>query len=252
MNAQVRDNGLLGPEALATADGEMWIATGANAGEMVSVMTAANLLKLEYGGLELDISNVSINDGFYGDGPGTTILIAQMSQALVEAGTDTRSRPVSALRIKQAIDNSLPVPPGVIVMWSGTIAAIPAGWLICDGNSGTPNLLAKFIQGVATAATNPGATGGAATVTLTGAESGTEAHSHGVTDGGHTHLRFGSATAVPGSGVGYEDLAISGNLNLNTSSETTGISIDNVSASSASSAHENEPAFFDLAFLYRS
>jgi hypothetical protein len=52
------------------------------------------------------------------------------------------------------------VPSGAIIMWSGTIANIPSGWHICDGNAGTPNLLAKFVQGVATAATNPGATGG--------------------------------------------------------------------------------------------
>ena len=42
MNLQVRDNGLLGPEALATADGEVWIATGANAGEMVAVFNSSN------------------------------------------------------------------------------------------------------------------------------------------------------------------------------------------------------------------
>lgn len=59
------------------------------------------------------------------------------------------------------------VPSGLIVMWHGTIANIPSGWIICDGNGGTPNLLAKFVEGVATAATNPGATGGATTKYLT-------------------------------------------------------------------------------------
>lgn len=52
-------------------------------------------------------------------------------------------------------------PSGLIAMWHGTIANIPTGWIICDGNNGTPNLLAKFVEGVATAATDPGATGGA-------------------------------------------------------------------------------------------
>ena len=52
------------------------------------------------------------------------------------------------------------VPSGIITMWHGLIANIPAGWVICDGNNGTPNLLARFVEGVATAATNPGATGG--------------------------------------------------------------------------------------------
>lgn len=52
-------------------------------------------------------------------------------------------------------------PSGLIAMWHGLIANIPAGWIICDGNNSTPNLLTRFVEGVATAATNPGATGGA-------------------------------------------------------------------------------------------
>lgn len=62
------------------------------------------------------------------------------------------------------------VPSGAIVMWSGTIANIPSGWVICDGNNSTPNLSDKFIIGVATAATNPADGGGSHTVT-TGAPS---------------------------------------------------------------------------------
>lgn len=59
------------------------------------------------------------------------------------------------------------VPPGVIVAWSGVLASIPSGWLLCDGNNGTPNLAAKFLRGVNTSATNPGTTGGADTVSAT-------------------------------------------------------------------------------------
>lgn len=54
-----------------------------------------------------------------------------------------------------------PIPTGVIVMWSGTLANIPEGWLLCDGTYGTPNLQDKFIYGV-TSGQNPGGTGGAA------------------------------------------------------------------------------------------
>lgn len=58
------------------------------------------------------------------------------------------------------------IPTGVIVMWSGTLATIPSGWALCDGNNGTPNLIDRFVQGVATAATNPGGTGGATSKTV--------------------------------------------------------------------------------------
>ena len=58
---------------------------------------------------------------------------------------------------------------GMIMLWSGSIAAIPSGWALCDGVSGRPNLQGLFIAGagnVAPAATgglglkNPGDTGG--------------------------------------------------------------------------------------------
>ncbi len=57
------------------------------------------------------------------------------------------------------------VPSGLIAMWHGLIANIPSGWVICDGNNSTPNLLARFVEGVATAGTNPGDTGGATSKT---------------------------------------------------------------------------------------
>jgi len=60
------------------------------------------------------------------------------------------------------------VPPGVIVAWSGVLASIPSGWLLCDGNNGTPNLIDRFLQGITTSSTNPGTTGGSHTKTVAG------------------------------------------------------------------------------------
>ena len=34
---------------------------------------------------------------------------------------------------------------GMIMMWSGSIASIPTGWYLCDGNNGTPDLRNKMI-----------------------------------------------------------------------------------------------------------
>ena len=39
------------------------------------------------------------------------------------------------------------IPTGVIMMWSGTIATIPSGFALCDGNNNTPDLRDKFIVG---------------------------------------------------------------------------------------------------------
>lgn len=42
------------------------------------------------------------------------------------------------------------MPSGVILLWSGSIATIPAGWLLCNGAGGTPDLRSRFIIGATT------------------------------------------------------------------------------------------------------
>lgn len=69
------------------------------------------------------------------------------------------------------------IPSGVIVMWSGTLGTIPAGWSLCDGTGGTPDLRDKFIYGWSDGV-DPGGTGGAATHTHT--YSDLPEHGHGV------------------------------------------------------------------------
>ena len=67
------------------------------------------------------------------------------------------------------------VPSGVIVMWSGSVASIPAGWALCNGASGTPDLRDRFIIGVGSTY-SPGQVGGAAAINLQ--------HNHGGRTGG--------------------------------------------------------------------
>jgi len=45
-------------------------------------------------------------------------------------------------------------------MWSGALDAIPAGWSLCDGSNGTPDLTDTFVKGVADPNTDPGTVGG--------------------------------------------------------------------------------------------
>jgi microcystin-dependent protein len=54
------------------------------------------------------------------------------------------------------------IPIGGIIMWSGT--NVPAGWALCDGTKGTPNLSGRFV--LSGPLTQVKATGGAANVTL--------------------------------------------------------------------------------------
>lgn len=71
------------------------------------------------------------------------------------------------------------MPSGGIIMWSGSIASIPAGWALCDGTNGTPDLRDRFVIGAGGTRT-PATTGGAASATTSSAG----AHSHTGTTGG--------------------------------------------------------------------
>ncbi len=56
---------------------------------------------------------------------------------------------------------------GMILLWSGSVASIPTGWVLCDGTNSTPDLRDRFIVGAgSTYAVN--ATGGSATLTPAG------------------------------------------------------------------------------------
>jgi len=39
------------------------------------------------------------------------------------------------------------VPQNTIIMWHGAIGSIPAGWTLCDGTEGTPDLRDRFLLG---------------------------------------------------------------------------------------------------------
>lgn len=68
----------------------------------------------------------------------------------------------------------MPIQTGMIILWSGAIVDIPAGYVLCDGNNGTPDLRNRFIVGAGDTY-DPGDVGGA-----------TE-HLHTFTTNGHFH-----------------------------------------------------------------
>ncbi len=87
------------------------------------------------------------------------------------------------------------IPSGLIAIWKGAISAIPSGWVICDGNNGTPDLTDKFVihaDADAAGTHDVGDTGGAHTHTHT------QNHLHswtGVTPGHASGCGCGSAAA---------------------------------------------------------
>ena len=190
------------------------------------------------------------NESLAGDGGQLSQTLTDMNGVTLYSEITDNSAAVAANTAAIAVNTAAiaaiaAIPVGVILMWSGAVAAIPAGWNLCDGTNGTIDLGNKFIR----SGTSVGTTGGADTVTLTGAESGLQSHSHGVSDPGHTHSWSGSNSQYAGSYPGSQN---STGYTASTGSATTGVSVSTVSASDASSAHQYMPAYYELAYIQKS
>jgi hypothetical protein len=84
---------------------------------------------------------------------------ASATASAASADADRIAAQAAQTAAEAAAASIISVFPGFIGMYSGTLASIPSGWHLCDGTTGTPNLLGKMIPCVA-AATNPGAVTG--------------------------------------------------------------------------------------------
>ena len=78
-------------------------------------------------------------------------------------------------QLKAVSDYKLPV--GAIILWSGAVAAIPTGFILCNGSGGSPDLRNTFVVGAGSTYA-PADSGGATTVTL--AEANLPSHAHAV------------------------------------------------------------------------
>ena len=130
------------------------------------------------------------------------------------------------------------VPSGAILLWSGSVASIPTGFVLCDGTNNTPDLRNRFVVGAGdTYAVD--ATGGSADAVVV-------SHTHTITDPGHTH-------SVPNSGSqnnSFDSGTTVGNDTTGTSgSATTGITID---SAGESGTNKNLPPYYALAYIMKS
>ena len=131
---------------------------------------------------------------------------------------------------------------GMIMLWSGSSATIPSGWLLCDGTNSTPDLRNRFVVG-ATSTYAVGATGGSADAIVV-----SHSHTATVTDPGHLHtLPFVDGGTIGGSGAtnGFR-----GAGTYNTSTATTGITVAN-STTGSSGTNANLPPYFALCYIMK-
>jgi len=162
---------------------------------------------------------------------------------------------------------------GMIVMWSGSIASIPVGWLLCDGTNGTPNLRDRFVIGAGTtyAVAATGGSADAVVVSHTHAASsssthniftGTESASHSHIDSGHTHpggaqnigvvvqagstpIPSGGSTSIGAANLGAETAAHNHAIGGGVSTSTT------ITAAGVTGVGANLVPYYALAYIYK-
>ena len=158
-------------------------------------------------------------------------------------------------------------PLGGIIMWSGSTA--PTGWALCDGRTvngyKTPNLKGRFVVGydnsvadynnpgdLSTKGTGSSDAGGAKEVVLTNNQM--PRHNHGGSteiDGIHSHkFKLGYEDDDSGGGGSYNEYTFDpGKTTLQT--ETDGVHSHAINPDGGTSAHENRPPYYTLAYIMR-
>lgn len=134
---------------------------------------------------------------------------------------------------------------GMIIIWSGSLGSVPAGWVLCDGTNATPDLRNRFV--IAAGSTYAvGATGGSADAIVV---SHTHTATSVVTDPGHLH----SGGRVPflnnGIPAGANDTTSTAG---NTGTAVTGITVATTNATAGvSGTNANLPPYYALAYIMK-
>lgn len=161
------------------------------------------------------------------------------------AGSNTTQIATTAY-VKGEIDALDIFVAGMIMIWSGSSASIPSGWVLCDGTNSTPDLRNRFVVG-AGSTYSVGATGGSADAVVV---SHTHTATSTVTDPGHTHQTLGWGG---GSSNGIGSIDSDNTNNVTSNSSTTGITVaTTVASAGVSGTNANLPPYYALCYIMKS
>jgi len=166
------------------------------------------------------------------------------SAPTASAGTNTTQIATTAF-VTAAITTAFP--SGGIILWSGSVATIPSGWVLCNGSNSTPDLRDRFIVGAgSTYAVN--ATGGSANAIVV---SHTHTATSVVSDPGHSHTYLeNTGSEYVGTGVGRND--VWNDQIRNTGFSSTGITVATTNSTEGSSGtNANLPPYYALCYIMK-
>jgi hypothetical protein len=76
-----------------------------------------------------------------------TLALAVIGFAFWLGGLDAQVKKLDPVKIDDAHAKAGSVPRGTIIAWAKESGPIPAGWAICNGDPGTPDLRDRFLYG---------------------------------------------------------------------------------------------------------
>jgi hypothetical protein len=142
-----------------------------------------------------------------------------------------------------------PIPAGGIFLWSGSIGSIPAGYVLCNGSNGTPDLRDRFVVGAGSTYSVDGTGGSANAIVVSHTHTATSTSV--VTDPGHNHT-YNGTTAPPYQAGG--NAVFSPTSGINTSTATTGITVATTTTNATagtSGTNANLPPYFALCYIMK-
>ena len=151
-------------------------------------------------------------------------------------GTNTTQLATTAF-VQLSATASIPV--GCIIMWGGSVATIPAGYLLCNGAYGTPDLTDRFVMGAGNTYA-PAAAGGSKDAIVA-------SHTHSIDDAGHAH-KWGTPIIINRAAGTAGEHTGTGSTGYDTSTVFTGISI--VTAG-VSPTNANLPPYYALCYIIK-
>ena len=149
-----------------------------------------------------------------------------------------------------------PIPAGGIFLWSGSIGSIPAGYVLCNGSNGTPDLRDRFIVGAgSTYAVD--ATGGSANAIVVSHTHTLSASGTTATAGAHQHTLNTTISApqlinIQDDGSFTGDSGTSAGTTATAGSHDHSVTVTGTTASAGSSGtNANLPPYYALCYIMK-